>query len=140
MKIAAVICRYLLGLVFLVFGLNGFFHFIPQPPPTGVALQFFIAVSTSHFMAAVFAVQIIAAVLLLANRYVPLAITLLGAMLFNILVFHITMAPSGLPLALFVTLLWLVVAASVRSAFSGIFQPRPQPEFAPVARRRSAEA
>src|SRR5437588_12004208 len=108
MRIVASISRYLLGIVFLVFGLNGFFHFIPQPPPTGRALQFFIAVSASHFMAAVFATQVIGAVLLLANRYVPLALALLGAVIFNIVVFHITMAPSGLPFALFVTALWLI--------------------------------
>src|SRR5258708_5802878 len=100
MKIASTIARYLLGLIFFVFGLNGFFHFIPQPPPTGLALQFFIAVSTSHFMTAIFAIQIVSAVLLLSNRYVPLALALLGPVIFNIVLFHITMAPSGLPLAI----------------------------------------
>ena len=124
MKVAATIARYLLGLVFLVFGLNGFLHFIPQPPPSGVALQFFIAVSTSHFMAAVFAVQIVAGVLLLVNRFVPLALVMLAAMLFNILDFHITMSPSGIGIALFVTLLWVVVAASIRGAFRGLLSPR----------------
>jgi putative oxidoreductase len=140
MKIASIIARYLLGFVFLVFGLNGFFHFIPQPPPTGLALQFFIAVSASHFMAAVFAIQVISAVLILANRYVPLALTLLGAIIFNIVVFHVTMAPSGLPLALFVSVLWLIVAASVRSAFAGLFQARVQPGPAGVRAGRPVEA
>lgn len=124
MKIAATIARYLLGLVFLVFGLNGFLHFIPQPPPTGVALQFLIAVSTSHFMAAIFAVQVAAGALLLANRYVPLALVMLAAMLFNILDFHITMEPATIGLPLFVTVLWLVVAASVHKSFTGILHPR----------------
>jgi hypothetical protein len=140
MKIASSVARYLLGFVFLVFGLNGFFHFIPQPPPTGLALQFFIAVSASHFMAAVFAIQVIAAVLLLANRYVPLALALLGAVLFNILVFHVTMAPSGLPLALFVTVLWFIVAASVRSAFAGLLQARVEPESSQAVIGRRVEA
>jgi putative oxidoreductase len=140
MRIAATISRYLLGLVFLVFGLNGFFHFIPQPPPTGFALQFFIAVSASHFIAAVFAIQTISGALLLLNRYVPLAVTLLAGVLFNILDFHITMAPAGLGLALFVTGLWFVVAASVRSAFAGIFQPQVEPELASTAARRPIEA
>ena len=120
MKTASAIARYLLGLTFLVFGLNGFFHFIPQPPPTGVALQFFIAVSASHFMAAIFAIQLLSGALLLLNRYVPLALALLAAVIFNILVFHITMAPSGLPLALFVTVLWLLAAVNARPAFKGI--------------------
>jgi hypothetical protein len=124
MKTASTIARYLLGIVFLVFGLNGFFHFIPQPPPTGLALQFFIAVSTSHFMAAVFAVQLVGGVLLLANRYVPLALVMLSAVIFNIVVFHLTMAPSGLPLALVVAVLWVLTFAGVRNAFSGVFQQR----------------
>ena len=122
MKTASTVARYLLGIVFLVFGLNGFFHFIPQPPPTGLALQFLVAVSASHFMAAVFAVQLIGGVLLLLNRYVPLALVLLSAVIFNIVVFHVTMAPSGLPLALVTVVLWLLVAASVRPAFRGILQ------------------
>ena len=122
MKTASTIARYLLGVIFLVFGLNGSFHFIPQPPPTGLALQFFIAVSASHFMAAVFAVQLIGGVLLLLNRYVPLALVLLSAVIFNIVVFHVTMAPSGLPLALFVTVLWVLVAAGVHTAFHGLLQ------------------
>jgi putative oxidoreductase len=124
MKTASTIARYLLGLIFLVFGLNGFLHFIPQPPPTGLALQFFIAVSTSHFMVAIFAVQVLGGVLLLLNRYVPLALVLLAAVIFNILVFHITMAPSGLPMALFVTVLWLLAAVNVRPAFKGILVQR----------------
>ena len=140
MRIVVTISRYLLGIVFLVFGLNGFFHFIPQPPPTGLALQFFIAVSSSHFMVAVFGVQVIAGVLLLLNRYVPLALTLLAAMLFNILNFHITMAPAGIGLALFVTALWFVVAVSVRSAFASILQPRMESEYARVQSRRAVEA
>jgi len=124
MKTASTIARYLLGLIFLVFGLNGFVHFIHQSPPTGLALQFFVAVSTSHFMAAIFAIQILGGVLLLLNRYVPLALVLLAAVIFNILVFHITMAPSGLPMALFVTVLWLLAAVNVGPAFKGILVQR----------------
>jgi putative oxidoreductase len=116
--------RYLLGVIFLVFGLNGFLQFIHMPPPTGLALQFFIAVSASHFMAVIFAIEILGGVLLLLNRYVPLALALLAAVIFNIVVFHITMEPSGLPLALFVTLLWLLAAVNVRPAFKGILVQR----------------
>jgi hypothetical protein len=124
MKTASIIARYLLGVIFLVFGLNGFLHFIPMPLPTGFALQFFIAVSASHFMAVIFAIEIFGAALLLFNRYVPLALALLAAVIFNIIVFHITMEPSGLPLALFVTLLWLLAAVNVRPAFKGILLQR----------------
>jgi putative oxidoreductase len=122
MKTASRIARYLLGVIFLTFGLNGFLHFIPMPPPTGVAAQFFGALFVSRFYVVIFLLQIAPAVLLLANRYVPLALTILGAVIVNILCFHIFMAPAGLPLALVVTLLWFLVASNFRSAFAGILQ------------------
>jgi putative oxidoreductase len=122
MKIASLIARYLLGLIFFVFGLNGFFHFLHMPGPTGVAAQFFGAIFVSHFYVVLFLLQIVPALLLLANRYVPLGLTILGPTIFNIVCIHVFMAPSGLPLAIVVTVLWFLVAYSVRSAFSGIFQ------------------
>jgi putative oxidoreductase len=122
MKIASTIARYLLGFIFLTFGFNGFLHFIPMPPPTGVAAQFFGALFVSRFYVVIFLLQIVPAVLLLVNRYVPLGLTILGAVIFNILCFHIFMAPAGLPLAVVVTVLWLFTAWRVRSAFTGILQ------------------
>ena len=123
MKIAALIARYLLGLVFLVFGLNGFLHFIPmQPLPPGPAGQFLTALFASHFVFVVSAVQLAGGVLLLVNRYVPLALTILGPVIVNILCFHIFMAPAGLPLAVVVAVLWFLTTWSVRSAFAGILQ------------------
>jgi putative oxidoreductase len=122
MKIASQIAHYLLGLIFLVFGLNGFLNFLHMPGPTGVAAQFFGAIFASHLYVVIFLLQIVPALLLLANRYVPLALTILGAIIFNIVCFHAFMAPAGLPLAIFVTILWLLAAYSVRSAFSGILQ------------------
>jgi putative oxidoreductase len=127
MKIASTISRYLLGVIFLTFGLNGFLHFIPMPPPAGVAGQFFGALFVSRLYVAIFALQIVPAVLLLVNRYVPLALTILAAIIFNILSFHILMAPAGLPLAIFVALLWVVTFISVRQAFSTLFQSRFEP-------------
>jgi hypothetical protein len=123
MKIIAVIARYLLGLIFLVFGLNGFLDFLHMPPPSGVAAQFLGALYVSNFLVFVFLLQIISAILLLINRYVPLALTLLAPVIVNILLLHILMAPSGLPLAIAVTILWIVVFTSVRSAFAGLLQP-----------------
>ena len=122
MRTASQIARYLLGLIFLMFGLNGFFHFLHMPGPTGVAAQFFGAILVSHFYVVIFLLQIVPAVLLLANRYVPLALTILGPIIFNIICIQIFMIRAGLPLAIVVTVLWLLVAYSVRSAFSGIFQ------------------
>jgi hypothetical protein len=109
-----------LGLLFLVFGLNGFFHFIPMPPPPGLAGQYFTVLFVSHYFVLVFLLQIVGGALLLANRYIPLALILLGPVLVNILMFHSLMAPSGLPLALFTTLLWAIVFYGVRRAFAGV--------------------
>ncbi len=72
----------------------------------------------------IFAFQVVAAVLLLANRYVPLAVAVLAPVIVNILVFHALMAPSGLPLALFVAVLWAVIFVDARPAFAGLFQAR----------------
>jgi putative oxidoreductase len=124
MRIASVIARYLAGLIFLVMGLNGFLHFIPFPPPAGVAGQFVGALYVSHYLWVIFAFQVVAGVLLLVNRYVPLAVAVLAPVLVNILTFHALMAPSGLPMALFVALLWAVIFIDVRPAFSGLFQSR----------------
>ena len=121
MKIASLIARYLLGLIFVVFGANGFLHFIPMPPPPGVAGQFMGALFVSHVLVVIFLLQLAGGILLLAGRYVPLALVLLGPVIVNIVLFHAFMAPSGLPLATVVVLLWLLVAWSVRSAFEGIF-------------------
>ena len=124
MKTASTIARYLAGVIFLIFGLNGFLHFIPLPPPSGVAGQFMGALFVSHYLTLIFALQVIGAVLLLANRYVPLALAILAPVIVNILSFHALMAPSGLPLALFVTVLWALVFVYVRSAFASLFQAR----------------
>jgi putative oxidoreductase len=124
MRIASVVARYLLGLIFLVFGLNGFFHFIPMPPPTGVAGQFFGAIFASHYWTVIFGLQVLGGVLLLVNRYVPLALVILGPIIVNILFFHFLMAPAGLPLALLVAILWTVVAFRNKQYLSSIFVPR----------------
>ena len=86
------------------------------------------ALYASHYLWVIFAFQLIAGVLLLVNRYVPLAVAILAPVLVNILTFHALMAPSGLPLALFVALLWALIFVDVRPAFSGLFQSRLQPE------------
>jgi uncharacterized membrane protein YphA (DoxX/SURF4 family) len=124
MKILTNISRILLGLIFLVFGLNGFLHFIPMPPPSGIAGQFIGALFVSKYLLVVSGLQVVSGALLLINRYVPLALTILGPIIVNILLFHSLMNPAGIGLAVFVTILWGVVFARVRSAFAGIFQAR----------------
>ncbi|MEO8438691.1 MAG: hypothetical protein ABI540_00560 [Spartobacteria bacterium] len=110
MKIAIIIVRTLLGLAFVVFGFNGFFHFIPMgelPAPDSPAGQFFAAVSTSGFMTVVFLCQIIGGFLLLANVLPILGLTILCPVIFNIILFHATMAPSGIGMAIGVAVLAL---------------------------------
>lgn len=85
MKIASTIARYLAGVIFLVFGLNGFLNFIPLPPPAGIAGQFMAALYISHYLWMIFAFQLIAGILLLVNRYVPLALAMLAPVIVNIL-------------------------------------------------------
>jgi len=124
MRTVSFIAQYLAGVIFLVFGLNGFLHFIPFPPPEGVAGQFMGALFVSHYLTVIFVVQIIAAILLLVNRFVPLALAVLAPVIVNILCFHVLMAPSGLPPALVVTVLWALIFVRVRPAFAGLLQSR----------------
>ena len=127
MKIAATIARFLMGLMFLVFGTNLIFHFIPNPPmPPGPMADFSLAMAKSHYSIMVGLFQAVPAVLLLINRYVPLALTILAGEIINIITFHITMQPAGLPMALVVGLLWLLVFLRVKASFAGIFEPTPQ--------------
>jgi uncharacterized membrane protein YphA (DoxX/SURF4 family) len=123
MKIVTLIARILLGLIFLVFGLNGFLNFIPAPPPTGVAGQYIGALFVSHYAVLIFLLEVIGGVLLLVNRFVPLAIAVLGPIVVNILLFHFLMAPEGIPLALITTALWLIVFYKMRQAFAPLLVP-----------------
>jgi len=125
MKIASLVARYLLGLMFTVFGLNGFLNFIHQPPPVNpLAQQFFVAVSASHFAAFFFAVQLVAGLLLLSGFFVPLALVLLAAELYNILAFHVTLAPGAAP-AIVGSVLWILVFLQYRESFNGILAAKP---------------
>jgi putative oxidoreductase len=121
MKIAVLIARILLGLLFLVFGLNGFLNFIHGPMPTGVAGQYLAVMGGTLYIHFVFVVQIVGGLLLLSGQFVPLALVLLGPVIINILLFHVSMQPSGLPPGLFATVLWFIVFFGVRKAFAGIF-------------------
>jgi len=126
MKTTSIVARYLLGLLFTVFGLNGFLNFIHQPPPTNpLALQFFGVIVASHFAAFFFAGQVLGGLLLLFGLFVPLALTLLAAELYNILAFHLTMAPSSIAPALVASVLWVLIFLQYRESFKGIFSAKP---------------
>ncbi|MDB6095479.1 MAG: hypothetical protein JWM32_3041 [Verrucomicrobia bacterium] len=118
MKTILLISRILLGLIFLVFGLNGFLHFIPAPMPTGIAGQYVGALFVSHYLAVVFALELVAGVLLLTHRFVRAALVVLAPILVNIVLFHTFMAPSGFALAVIAVGLWSVLIYRERAAFS----------------------
>jgi putative oxidoreductase len=124
MKIVTLIARLLLGLIFVVFGLNGFLNFIKGPMPSGLAAQFVGALVLSHYFWVVAAIQVAGGVLLLVNRYVPLALVLLGPVIVNIILYHVFLNLSGAPLAAVVTVLWFIVFYGKRQYFSGIFAQR----------------
>src|SRR5437899_12688309 len=124
MKTLTVIARVLLGLIFVVFGSNFFLNFYPlPPPPAGLAGHYFKVFAASGYMYVVGAMQLLSGLLLLIGRVVPLALTILAAMIFNILVFHILIDPRGLPMAIVITVLELFLVWSYRDRFAGILRP-----------------
>jgi putative oxidoreductase len=103
MKVASLIARILLGLVFFVFGLNGIVPLLPTGPrPSGLAGQFLAALEQSHYALFVSALQVIV----------------------NIVLFHLLLAPVGLPVAIAVAILWGIIALHYRKYFSSLFVQR----------------
>ena len=124
MKIATIIARSLLGLLFVVMGLNIFLNFIPMPPPPeGPARNFMMALFMSHYFLIVGALEVAGGALLLTGRYLPLGLTLLGPVIVNIICFHAFMEPSGLPLAIVVAALALFLLHRYREHFAGLVKP-----------------
>ncbi len=122
MKILVLIVRILLGLLFLVFGLNGFFMFIPTGPmPSGLAGQFVTVLVQSHYVLVISALQVVGGALLLINRYVPFGLTLLGPIIVNIFLYHLLLYHMGVGIAVVVAILWGIIAFYHRQAFSGLF-------------------
>ena len=124
MKILIIIARILLGLVFVVFGSNAFLHFLPMPPlPQGVTGEYLHAFFASGYVYVIGGFQVIGGLLLLIGRFVPMGLTILGAIIVNIWAFHLLMAPEGLPPAVVVTVLELFLVWSYRDRFAGILRP-----------------
>src|SRR5438045_8596541 len=123
MKTLTIIVRSLLGLTFVVFGLNAFLQFIPLPPPQGMAGDFMKALFLSHYFYVVAILQIVGGAICLLGRFVPLGLTLLGPVVVNILLFHIFLEPTGLPLAVVVSVMALFLLWAYRQAFKGLLKP-----------------
>ena len=124
MKIAVVIARILLGLVFLVFGLNNFLHFIPMQPMPGDAGTFATLMYTHGWLTFHGLLYVIAGVLLIVGRYVPVALVILGPILVNILLFPMTLNPGGIGPGLVCAVLELFLIYAYWPAFRAIFTPK----------------
>lgn len=124
MKVATIIARGLLGVIFVAFGSNLFLHFIPiPPPPEGPARDFMTALFVSHHLYIVGALQVAGGVLLLTGRWAPLGLTLLGPVIVNILAFHVFIAPEGLGMAVVVSALALFLVWRYQENFAGLVRP-----------------
>ena len=124
MKIATIIARILLGLVFVVFGSNIFLHFIPMPPQKpSLATDFSKALMESHYMYVVGFCQVAGGLILLTGRFIPLGLTLLGPVIVNILCFHIFMNHQGWQVASVVAALALFLLWRHRANFAGLLKP-----------------
>jgi uncharacterized membrane protein YphA (DoxX/SURF4 family) len=122
------IARVVLGLTFLVFGLNGFLHFLPQPPMSGPPADFAGALfATGYMFPLIKGTEVVAGLLLLSNRFVPLALALLAPVVVNIVAFHAFLAPAGMVLPIVVLGLELYLARSYRGAFAPMLQARTEP-------------
>ena len=139
-KVLPAVPRVLLGAVFLLAGVAGLLHLIPEEPGlTGPAALYAAGLSGSYLLTLVKLTQLVVGALLLSNRFVPLALTLLAPVLVNITAFHLFYAPSGLPLVfvLVATELWL--AWRHRAAFlpmlaaKNVEQPVASPARVPIA-------
>ena len=122
MKIAVLIARILLGLVFTAFGVNTFLYFLPMPPPAGDAGMFAGLLFKYGWFAFIAVLYIVAGVLLLLGRYIGVALTILGPIIVVILLFHITMNPKGIGLALFVAVLEVFLIYAHWHHFDSIVQ------------------
>ncbi len=120
------IARILLGLMFLVFGLNGFFNFMPPPDLPEAANSMMGALgATGYFFPFLKIVETVSGLLLLIGFFVPLALLMLAPVVLNIVLFHLFLAPGGILLGLIALILGILVAWCYRSSFSGVLQAKP---------------
>jgi hypothetical protein len=117
--------RLALGAIFTVFGLNGFLHFLPAPPPSGLAAVFVGGLGASgYFFPLLKGTEVAVGLLLLSNRYVPLALTVLAPIVVNIVAFHAFLAPGAMALPVVITALGVYLAYTERAAFAPILKAR----------------
>ena len=134
-----VVARTLLGLAFLVFGANFFLHFLPEPAPPPEAGAFLGALVSGKILTIAKVIEVVAGALLIGNRFVPLALTVLAPVEIGILAFHGVFAPAGLPLPLILVALTAYLAWAYRAAFAPMLRARVEPAVGePVAAHHPA--
>ncbi len=125
MKIATTVARYLLGGGFIVFGLNAFLQFMPAPEMTEEGGRFMGLLFGSGYFNYIAVLKVVAGLMLVLGRFVPLGLTFLGPILVNILLFHISFDPEGIGMGLMFTILWFAVFWAYRESFKGLFEAQP---------------
>lgn len=124
MKLVSIIARVLLGLMFLVFGLNAFFRFLPMPPPPqNLAGDFMKVFFASGWVYVIGGFQALSGLLLVIGKFVPFGLTVLAAIIVNIFAFHALMAPESFGPAIVVTVLWALAFWNYRDAFAPMLKP-----------------
>ena len=127
-RISTAIVRVLLGLMFLVFGLNGFLNFIPAPKDMPQEIMNVIgALMKAGYMTVVSGAEVLVAVLLLTNRFVPLALALLAPIVVGIITYHVAMQPATIGPGIVVLLMELYLAWAYRGAFRSMLRIRTEP-------------
>jgi putative oxidoreductase len=127
MKRIVPVARSLLGLAFVVFSVNYFVPFLPQPMPPPDALAFVLAFKGAGLLTFIKAIELVAGLALIANVAPALAATLLAPIIVGIVWFHGALAPEGLPIVLVLLVLELVVAWGYRAAFAPMLRVRVAP-------------
>jgi uncharacterized membrane protein YphA (DoxX/SURF4 family) len=125
MKTAATIARYLLGVGFVVFGVNAFFQFMPPPELTEQGGQFMGLMFESGYFYWVAVLKIAGGLMLVLGRFVPLGLTLLGPVLVNILLFHLSFDLAGIGMGAFFTVLWFIVFLDRKASFRALWAAGP---------------
>lgn len=129
MKIAIIIARILLGAIFFVFGLNGFFQFIPVPDMPPKANDFMALMVGSGWLSVVKVLEITGGLALLTGRWIPLGLTILGPVVVNIILFHIFLAPAGMGLAIVTLVLEIFLIWAYRGHFQSLFASQATPSI-----------
>lgn len=131
---AAHAARLFLGLVFFVFGLNGFFGFLPQPPmPEAAGALLGAFAGAGYFFPVLKGTEVLAGALLLSNRFVPLALILLAPIVVQIALFHVFLTPDQIAMSLVLVALEVFLAWSYRHVFRGVLAARHAPSEADAA-------